>query len=316
MSLDIAVSGISIIKGSPKIDQDSFKSELCIFDKGPYELNRVQKITAVAFIKVLADAGIAIDKINRKRIAIFLGNAYSIEEFKADFSKVYKNTSPNLVSPSLFPFTSSNSIASWLSMQFCIEGINLTFTNGCVSGSQAILAGCDSLVSGIADVAIIGGLSLICENLQEEFCVCGFQQELAGFVLLERKQSVVDAGRKPRFSIEDFHEGFLSDAEIGMLSNRQIPAKLENYYRHFGYGDKRCVLVHLGNSLRERRFAHASEIRENSSDQQIMFLNDKAGNAFSAAGILGLSCVNKDNLVFFDTDSYGAYIGLSVYAGN
>ena len=76
MSLDIAISGISIIKGNPKIDTELFKVELSVIDKGPYELNRVQKIAAIAFIKSLTDAGITLNESNRKRISIFLGNSY------------------------------------------------------------------------------------------------------------------------------------------------------------------------------------------------------------------------------------------------
>lgn len=312
MNLDIAVSGIGVIKGNPKINQDSFKSELCIFDKGLYELNHVQKITAVAFIKALTDADINIKERSRDRIAIFLGNTYGIEKFKSDFRRIYNNTSPNLVNPSLFTFTSSNSIASWLGMQFSIEGVNLTFTNGCVSGSQAILAACDSLISGTADVAIAGGISLICEDLQEEFYACGFRQELAGFVILERKQSVVDAGRKVRVLIKDFQAGFLSDTEIEMLNKGKMPRKLDDCCRSFGCDDRGNVLVHLGNSLRQRKSVFDNRIRDN--NQRITFLNDKMGNAFSAAGILGVSCTDGDNFIFFDVDSYGAFIGLSTYA--
>lgn len=313
MSLDIVVSGIGVIKGNPRINQDSFKSELDIFDKGPYELNAIQKITAVAFIRALADAGVEIKQKNSDKISIFLGNAYGIEGFKADFREIYKNSSPSLVNPSVFTFTSPNSISSWIGMQFCIEGINLTFTNGCISGSQAILAACDSLISGSSDIAIAGGISLICEDLQEEFYACGFQQELAGFLLLERKQSTLDAGRKVRILIKDFQAGFLSDTEIEMLNNYKLPTRLEESRRIFTNDDGGHVLMHLGNSLKKRRFTYSSEIRAENNRQRITCLNEKMGNAFSAAGILGVSCVQGDHSIFFDVDSYGAYIGLSIY---
>ncbi len=296
MSLGIAVSGISIIQGNPKIDPGLFAAELSVIDKGPYELNRVQKISAITFIKALSDAGIILDEGNRKGIAIFLGNSYSIEEFKNNFSRSYKNTKPGLVNPSIFAFTTANSIASWLAVQFGARGINLTFTNGCVSSSQAIIAGCDSLISGKADMAIAGGVSLVCEDFKDKFYKCGFKYEFAGFLVLERKKSAIGAGRRPRITIEDFRQGFLSQANIEKLSNRKLPNELEDY-RH--YSDIKCVLTHLGNSLGENKFS---------------YLNDSLGNAFSAAGVLGVSRVNKGNCVFFDVDSYGAYAALKINA--
>lgn len=311
MSLDIAVSGISIIKGNPKIDPGLFAAELSAIDKGPYELNRAQKISAITFIKALSDAGIILNEDNRNGIVIFLGNSYSIEEFKTSFLRFYKNTRPGLVNPSVFTFTTANSISSWLGVQFGIRGTNLTFTNGCISGSQAIIAGCDSIISGKADVAVAGGISLICEDFKDEFYECGFKHECAGFLVLERKKSVIDAGRMAHIIIKDFRQGFLSKANIEELNNRKLPAELEDYHR---YSDTKCILMHLGNSLTESKFSYCNKIREQDKAIGVSYLNDQLGNAFSAAGVLGISYVNKDNCVFFDVDSYGAYTALKINA--
>ncbi len=311
MSLDVAVSGISIIKGNPKIDTDLFIAELSAIDKGPYELNRVQKISAITFIKALSDAGIILNESNRERIGIFLGNSYSIEEFKTDFIKSYKTSRPGLVNPSVFTFTNANSIASWLGVQFRVRGKNLTFTNGCISGSQAIIAGCDSIISGKTDVAVAGGISLICEDFKDEFYKCGFKHECVGFLVLEKKRSMTDAGRRARIIIGDFRQGFLSHADIEELNNRKLPTKLEDYSR---YSDAKYVLAHLGNSLTERKFSYYNEMQEQDKAIGVTYLNDRQGNAFSAAGVLGVSRVNKDSCVFFDVDSYGAYAALKINA--
>ncbi len=311
MSLDIAVSGISVIKGNPKIDPGLFAAELSAIDKGPYELNRVQKISAITFIKALSDAGIVLNESNRQRIAIFLGNSYSIEEFKSSFSKSYKASRPGLVNPSIFTFTTANSIASWLGVQFGVRGTNLTFTNGCVSGSQAIIAGCDSIISGKADIAVAGGISLICEDFEDEFYKCGFRYECAGFLVLERKKSVIDAGRRAHIIIEDFRQGFLPKISIEELNSRKLPTELENYRRFSG---TKLVKTHLGNSLTKNKFSYRNNTQKQNEPMEITFLNDHLGNAFSTAGILGVSCVNKDNCLFFDVDSYGAYAALKINA--
>jgi hypothetical protein len=311
MSLDIAVSGINIIKGNPKIAPELFTTELAAIDKGPYELNRIQKISAVAFIKALSDAGVVLNGASRERIAIFLGNTYSIEEFKADFLNSYKTTRTGLVNPSIFAFTNANSIASWLGVQFGVRGTNLTFTNGCISGSQAIIAGCDSIISGKADVAVVGGISLICEDLEDEFYECGFKYECVGFLILERKKKVIDAGRRAQIIIEDFRQGFLSKTSIEELDSRKLPNELEDYRCN---SDAKYVLMHLGNSLTENKFSYNNKMQEKDKTIGITYLNDQQGNAFSAAGVLGVSCVNKDNYVFLDVDSYGAYTALKINA--
>lgn len=311
MSLDIAVSGINIIEGNPKIDLGLFAAELSSIDKGPYELNRVQKISAITFIKALSDAGIVLNENNRQRIAIFLGNSYSIEEFKASFLSSYKTSKPGLVNPSIFTFTTANSISSWLGMQFGVKGINLTFTNGCISSSQAIKAGCDSILQGESDVAIVGGISLICEDFEDEFYECGFKHEFTGFLVLERKKDVIDAGRKAHIIIKDFQQGFLSQVSIDELNNRKLPTELENYNR---YTNTKRVLVHLGNSLMKNKFLYHNKIPREDKFIELTSLNDQLGNAFSAAGILGVSLANRDDCLFFDVDSYGAYVVLKINA--
>jgi len=310
MSLDITISGVSIIRGNPKIDTELFKAELSIIDKGPYELNRVQKIAAIAFVKSLSDAGITLNESNRKRISIFLGNSYAIEEFKATFLKSYKNTKPGLVNPSTFTFTTANSISSWLGMLFGIRGINLTFTNGCISSSQAIIAGCDSIISGKSDIAVVGGISLICEDLNDEFYKSGFRHEYAGFLVLEKKNDLINIEKKPLIIIEDFLQGFLSQVSIEALNDRRLPKELEKYRHH---SDTVSALLHLGNSLRKNKFSYYDEKQKQGRVSAVTYLNDQLGNVFSAAAIAGISCIDKKS-VFFDVDSYGAYVALKINA--
>lgn len=311
MSLDIVVTGLSIVKGNPKIDPGLFPDEVATIDKGPYELNRIQKVSAITFMKALLDAGISLNESNRSRIGIFLGNSYSIEEFKAAFLKIYKAVKPGLVNPSMFTFTTANSIASWLGVQFGIRGINLTFTSGGVSGSHAVFAGCDCLTLGKVDIAIVGGVSLICEDFKDEFYASGFQQEFAGFLILERKENAIDSGRKIHFIIEDFKQGFLSKACIEELNNTKLPIEIKDYCQH---SEAKCVLTHLGNNLIKHKVSCRNKAQRQDESIEIIFLNEQLGNVFSASGIVGLSCVNKNNCVFIDVDSCGSYAALKINA--
>ena len=310
MSLDIAVSGISVIEGNPKIDPGLFVDILIAIDKGPYELNRVQKIAAAAVMNAISAAGIRIDEIKGERTAIFLGNTYGAEEFKIDFIKIYKTRRANLVNPSVFPFTTSNSIASWLGVQFGVKGMNLTFTSGCVSGSQAIIAGCDSLISGKADVAIVGGISLICDDLEKEFYECGFQHEFVGFMVLEREKDFITSGRKANVLIQDFRQGFMVAEDIIGLSKGKFPVELKDYCHQ---SNAKYISAHLGNSLPVGKVSF-NEINKQNKVSEINFLNKYPGNLFSAAGVLGVSCAKEDNCVFFDIDSYGAYAAFKINA--
>lgn len=330
MSLEIAISGISILSSlgegvepflndskqkkeiNHKIDPALFADALDSVDKGPYELYRIQKLCAAVFIKALSISGIDISKQDASRIAVILGNSYGIEEFKAEFFKKYKSSLPP-VSPSLFVYTTANSIAAWLAIQFGIKGVNLTFTNGCIAGSEAILAGCDCIASGKADTAIVVGVNLIYDDFKDSFYKSGFRQEALGALVLEKKENVVNSDRKVLAFIEDFKHGFLFENDIQKLNNLEIPIELQS-------NGTENIIIHLGNSLAEDKFTCNNDIRHRRgrNNGKLFSLNSIAGNVFSASGILGVALSKHllgDNInksLFIDVDSYGGYVKFNV----
>ena len=69
MKYNIAISGMSYI-ASARIDPEIFKKEINEIQKGPYEMHRVQKITASVCMRALKDAGVKAEDIDE----VILGN--------------------------------------------------------------------------------------------------------------------------------------------------------------------------------------------------------------------------------------------------
>ena len=176
MKCNIAISGMNYVTGV-KIDPGGFDKEIGMIQKGPYELYRVQKIAVAVCLRALKDAGMTITESNTAKAAIFFAASFGTEEFRINFYKTLRKNSPALTSPSLFPFTTPNSISASLSVLLGVKGINLTFTGGLRASSAAVTAACDALSSGKADIALVGGEDFLCEDFNKELHAQGFKQE-------------------------------------------------------------------------------------------------------------------------------------------
>jgi hypothetical protein len=331
MGSDIAVSGISIISpygegvntlaesnlaandSIAKINPDLFDKDISIIQNSPYELYRIQKIFAAVCDKALTEAKVQVDKNNATRISIFSGNTYGVEDFKVNFFKAYSQRTSSLINPSLFPYTTANSIASWLAIQLGIKGTNMTVSNGSTSASEAILLGANSIILGESDIAIIIAASLLCDDLDDEFYSCGFRQEIAGAIVLEKKQNILKSGRRVYASLEDISHGFVLKDE----TYRQQPNDcFKSIY---------CMVTHAGNSFAQKKYEYEGKGVFQENGINYVSLNNVAGNAFSTAGILGIAVAslimenkfilqmsqdNKDlkNILFNNVDSYGSYV--------
>lgn len=330
--LNAWIEALSIKKQIPfRIEPKIFQDEIDKVQKGPHEMYRIQKIAAVTFLKVLKDAGIVITKSNADRIGIFLGNTYGVEEFKAKFFKIIKQSPPDLTNPSFFPYTTINSISANLSILLGIRGKNVTFCNGATSVSEAIIAACDILFSGAADIFIIGGESFLCEDFEEEFRNSGFQQECCAALVLEREEDVINSGRKIYASIEECQHGFLRN-DFGEKNIFSISQRLaENIYEK---GNIDCTVLNQGSSLGDRRSMSEEVVICDRKNKYFLSLESLFGNTFSASGALGvnLSCLllnqeqkgilgidKKRNdfkkILFINKDSYGSYASIVVSGG-
>lgn len=261
----------AILRGDtvdPEINPDMFQSEIDALQKGPYEMYRVQKIAAITLLKAIEDARIEITESNANRVSILFGSSYEIEEFKAGFFKIYKESAPEFTSPSVFPYTASNAVAAGLSILFGIKGTNVTFSNGVTAGSEAIIAGRDLLDSGKTDVVIVLGTNFFCDDFDDELYNCGFRQECCAAVVLEREEDVEAAEKNIYAKIEQLRHGFrgsgvAKDGDEHVLTNRG-----DSFGRSFAIEDLQTESGR-GAGLRV--------------DLQSVF-----GNTFSASGVLGL----------------------------
>ncbi len=215
MKAKIAITGISCLRGSMqgKIDPDIFNQDINQIEAGHRELYRVQKIACITALRALKDADI---NINNSRVGVLFGNSYGIEEFKTGFYKTYKQSPPQLTSPSLFAYTTSNSISSNISIMLGLQCINLTFASGLISGSQAVIAGVDLLNDDKIDTAIVIGECFICDDFKEEFNARGVLNEYCSAIILEKNVS----NKKVYGFIDNLKQGFMLENNNIKFDNR------------------------------------------------------------------------------------------------
>jgi len=314
---------------TPQIDLQVYEKLIDSLDTGSHELYRIQKLLLVAFLKASHMAKLSTGLAQSERIGIFLGNSYGLEGFKSNFFRLYKKSDPSLTSPTLFPFTNANALASWLAIQIEAKGPNLTFVNGCTSSSEAILAACDALAANECEVAFVGGVNLIDHDFSDEFYASGFRYESVGMLVLEKRSSAGNSKRKPLAFFKDWQSGILTQRQIPMIKSEKSISKVDNEtfsrFKEFS-----TEIIHLGNNLGENTFNYDKDnfeiIRE---QQQVLSLGDAMGNAFDTAGILGVGLsiellntsqdvkrhafsLSRENIVFSNIDSGGSTIAMLI----
>jgi hypothetical protein len=93
-----------------------------------------------------------------------------------------------------------------------------------------------------------------------------------------------------------------------------MPAELQDFCSRPEPERSKHILVHLGHSLAGEITTFYEKEKKEYDKWEIDFLNDSIGNAFSAAGISGITYAQKE--IFVDIDSYGAYAGFLTNAQN
>jgi len=292
MEKEIIVTGFSMLQGvgGGSFASEDYEQEPDGVDTGAHELNRAQKIMLAAFLKAQRCAGLESKIVSSERAAIFIGNSYGIDGFKADFFRLYKKSNPLLTSPSLFPFTTPNSLAAWLAIPMGIKGPNTTFVSGCNASSHALLAANDAISSGECDIAFVGGVSIMCEDLSDEFAASGFKREVIAFVVLESRNLAESSGRKPYGRIKGFEYEKVPLEKLGRYSSKRSschPANIDNSITEVSF---------LGNNLGEKVFDYS---------------DDQDGNVFDVAGVLSVIralSLNAKSIRCSSVDSSGSVI--------
>jgi len=119
-------------------------------------MDNVSRMLVAASRMALDDARIAAARVPPERIGIVAGSVLAdISESVLHLQRVFTK-GPAAASPMLFPNLVLNAPASYVSMELGITGVNLTVSQGEISGEQAIVVGCDLIRSGRADVVLAG----------------------------------------------------------------------------------------------------------------------------------------------------------------
>lgn len=266
------------------IDLSFYEKEINSVYTGSRELYRIQKLLLAAFLKSAHMAGFEKGMTSPEMVSIFLGNSYGMEEFKYEFFRLYKKSSPVLTSPKLFPFTNANSLASWLAIQADAKGPSLTFVNGSTSSAEAVLAACDALVANECDVAFVGGVSITDNILSEEYCTAGFRHESAAMLVIEKASNVRSSGRKCIAILKDRQSKTVTHEQISNLEDNSSSLFFDN-----GVPIHAKQIIHLVNNLGDNVFnCGKTGVRVSGEKQEVFFLSDVVGNAFDASGALGI----------------------------
>jgi len=271
-----------------QIDLQKYEKEIVSLNTGPRELYRIQKLLLIAFSKALHMAGLETELRLPERIGVFLGNSYGIEEFKTEFFRLYKKSVPALTSPTLFPFTTANALASWLAIQTGAKGPSLTLVSGSTSSGEAIIAACEALATNECDIAYVGGVSIIDNNLSDEFYTSGFRYESAGILILEKMDNAKLSKRLPIAILKDHQSVTLSQEQMAKIKNG-APASgvVDKEHRHF---NNDCAeIVYLGNNLGDNIFSYSKNRSSTIKNDKVLLLSDIIGNAFDSAGVLGVA---------------------------
>lgn len=298
MKARVAVTGICVLSGAgqtvsalcersisgntiaPQIDLRAYERELETVNTGAHELYRVQKLLLTACLKASEMSGVFSSGLSLERIGIFLGNSYGLEGFKSEFFRIYKRCDPALTSPTLFPFTTANALASWLAIQTGAKGPNLTFVSGCISSSHAVLAACDALVSNECDAAFVGGVNLIEQDLCDELRACGFRYESVVMLVLEKLNDGTGLKKHPLALLSDWQSGRFTKEQIQeMASGMPITDKAYPF-----------ELLCLGNNLGEQMFTYdRGDVEISNGEKKIFSLGRAIGNMFDASGAMGVA---------------------------
>ena len=276
------------ISGKPmdqQIDLQLYEKEIKDFDTGSRELYRIQKLLLVAFLKSVHMAGIKTELIAPEMVSVFLGNSYGSEEFKSEFFRIYKGSTPPLTSPKLFPFTNANSLASWLAIQAKAKGPSLTFVSGSTSSAEAVFAACDALIAKECEVAFVGGANIIANSLSDEFHTSGFKYESVAMLVMEKADNVRSSGRKYMAILKGRQSKMLTNEQINKLKYKNPMSAVDDEVRAHSNTDP-AEIMYLGNNLGDNVFG--CDKIEAKEKKKVFFLNDAIGNGFDAAGVLGI----------------------------
>lgn len=211
---------------------DQFKAADFIAPLKARKLDRASQMAVATAGLALADAGITKGQFQPERIGIALGCGFGGIANSAELLGGYFQQGVAGLSPMLFPNTVANAAASNTSIEYGLQGPNITFIQRFCSAESAILAACRFLEEGRADIMLAGGVDELNPLMIKAFSASGqLQRAAAGFgegsgiLVLERGDHAAKRAARVRAEL-------LSIETIGYLLPGQEQQGLQQLTRH------------------------------------------------------------------------------------
>jgi len=236
---------------------DQFKAADFIAPLKARKLDRASQMAVAATGLALADAGLDKGQYRAGQIGIALGCGFGGIVNSAELLGGYFKQGVPGLSPMLFPNTVANAAASNTSIEYGLQGPNITFIQRFCSAESAILAACRFLEEGRADIMLAGGVDELNPLMIRAFSANGQLQraaagfgEGAGILVLERGDHAAQRTVRVRAELVSIETiGYLlpglaeqglerltrntADCRVGMLSGvAPRGLELEQHLRH------------------------------------------------------------------------------------
>ncbi|MDF2720621.1 MAG: 3-oxoacyl-ACP synthase [Paenibacillus sp.] len=120
-------------------------------------MDRFCQFAMAAAEQAWEDSGISLDRINKERIAVYVGSGVGGIQTLFEQAVTIQERGPERVSPLLVPMMISNMAAACISMKYGALGPTLSPVTACSIGNTAIGEASRLIRLGLADVVIAGG---------------------------------------------------------------------------------------------------------------------------------------------------------------
>lgn len=120
-------------------------------------LDRVSQFALVAADQAVRDAGLVLEGLARERAGVFVGTGMGgAQSADAGYFTLYAEGSDR-VKPYTVLMAMTNAAASWIGIEYGLQGPNLTYSTACSSSAVAIGEAARRIATGDVDVMIAGG---------------------------------------------------------------------------------------------------------------------------------------------------------------
>jgi 3-oxoacyl-[acyl-carrier-protein] synthase II len=256
--------------------------------KGQRFLNKATLLYCNAAFHAIHNRGLN-SKINQapERIGLYDGTELSNLEDCFIFDLTAKNQGPDRVSPMRAPSTIANAAASQMAIQAGIKGPNFSVCAGMAGSLQALDIASLHLKQGITDYGVIASTEI--RNEYQESIRRGSERlhrpastELGIAMVLERRETLSEAGRKPLAVIKKIHsETHTEDLPIEVLLYHNI----SDMAALFSFD----IIVFSGGTSVIDIAIFENILRKNGLNKSLIYPETLFGDNDNAGGMLGIA---------------------------